>query len=804
MERLGQNARHALRQLRKSPGFGAVAILTLALGIGANTAIFSVVNGVLLRPLPFQEPDRLVLVGHYHPTVDLEASISAPGYLYYREQDQVFESLAAATGWGANLAGSGDPVRVEGLRVSANWFPTHGVAPVLGRNFRADEEVVGQDRAILLDEGFWQRRFGGDPAVLGRTLLLDGEPHEVVGVVPTTPRVGFPVAPDVFAPLTFTPQQASESNWGTEYLLAVGRLRAGVTPELAKSRLDALTAGINERIGASYEWGFWVTPIREALVGDVRPTLLLLLGAVGFVLLIACANVANLLLARGTARRRELALRTALGAKAGDLSRQLLTESLVLGLLGGALGLLAAHWLTSFFLTLNPDALPGGGGPGMDWRVVAFTLGVSVLAGLLFGWLPAAQAGRAYPGEALKESSLGAGSAFGRGGTRRALVVGEIALSLVLLIGAALLIQSVARLQQADPGLRPDGVLTLRVSLSGADYPNAASRLAFYRDALAELETLPGVQAAGAGTAMPFSGWTPTRSFVVEGFEVAEGEMGPWGEWTVASPGFIEALGIPLLAGRTFSVADMEEARRVVMIDAGLAATYWPGESPVGRRVSFPGGDWYEVVGVLGSVPSQGVHNERRTQLYAPVGVHSMSMAFLAVRGEGDAAALTGAVRNAIGRVDPRLPLFAIQPMDDYLAGSVADRRFMMVLLSVFAGLALLLAGVGVYGVMSYVVAQRRREMGIRMALGAEPVDVVRLVVRQAGRLALAGVVIGVAAALVLTRLLSGMLFEVGVHDPVTFAVVPVGLAAIALAAAYVPARRATRVDPIIALRQDG
>jgi putative ABC transport system permease protein len=803
MQRLTLNVRYALRQLRKSPAFTTVAVLTLALGIGANAAIFSVVDGVLLRSLPFEEPDRLVLVGHYHPSLDLEASASAPGYLHYRAQEGVFESLAAVDGWGANLSGDGEPVRVDGARVTPNWFPTQGVSPVLGRDFLPEEGRAGDDRVVLLAEGFWRDRYGADPGVLGRTFLLDGEPYEVVGVVPALPPVGMPYAPEVWAPLAVTPQEAAAENWGTEFRPLVGRLQAGVTPGQARSRLDALVPAINDRLGVAYEWGFWVTPVRDALVGDVRPSLLLLLGAVGFVLLIACANVANLLLARGTVRRRELALRTALGARSSDLSSQLLTESMVLGLLGGAVGLLAAHWLTSFFLALNPDALPQAGAVGVDLRVAAFTLVVSLLAGLLFGWLPSAQAGRTDPGEALKEGAAASGMGSGRRRAQRSLVVGQISLSLVLLIGAALLIQSAANLQRADPGLRPEGVLTIRVALPGADYPDAERRLAFFRDVLAEIEAIAGVRAAGAGTTMPFSGWIPTRTYVVEGFEPPPGEVGPWGEWTVAGPGFLEALGVPRLRGRTFTLADMEEARRVVIVDALLAERHWPGEDPIGRRLSFPGGDWYEVVGVVGSVPSQGVHAAPRTQLYVPFGVHSASHAFVAVRGEGTPEALAGPVRRAVATVDPGLPLFAVQPMRAYLAASVADRRFLMVLLSVFAGLALLLAGIGVYGVMSYVVAQRRREMGIRLALGADSLDVVRLVVAQAGRMALLGAGLGALAALALTRLLTGLVYEVDVRDPLTFLLVPAGLAAVAVAAAYVPARRAARVDPMTALRAE-
>jgi putative ABC transport system permease protein len=616
----------------RNPGFTAVAVLTLALGIGANAAIFSVVDGVLLRSLPFDEPDRLVAVGHYHPALELEASMSAPGYLYYREQDRVFESLGVLMGWGANLGGDGEPARVEGARVSANWFPTLGVSPVVGRGFTPDEEVVGEDRVVLLDEGLWERRYARALDVLGRTLLLDGEPYEVVGVVPTVPLVGAPFQPEVWAPLAFTPEMAAESNWGNEFLSAVGRLGPGVTPEQAREHLDGLTAGVNERVGWDYEWGFWVTPIREWMVGDARPTLLLLLGTVGFVLLIACANVANLLLARGSSRRRELAVRTALGARPRDLSRQLLTESVVLGLLGGALGLLIAHWLSSFFGALNPDALPGAPG-GVDLRVVGFTLAISVAAGLLFGWLPAAQAGRAHPGEAMKEGGGSVGAALGRGRTQRVLVVGEIALSLVLLIGAALLIQSVAQLQRADPGLRPEGVLTMRVALPGVDYPDQDRQLGFFRDALAELEASPGVEVAGAATAMPFSGWIPTRSYQVEGFDPPAQETGPWGEWTVAAPGFLEALGVPLMRGRTFTFQDMEEARRVAVVDAVLAERYWPGEDPIGRRLAFGGENWYEVVGVVGHVPSRGVQAVPRTQLYVPFGVHATSHAFIAVRG---------------------------------------------------------------------------------------------------------------------------------------------------------------------------
>jgi putative ABC transport system permease protein len=815
MDSLLQDIRYSLRRLAKSPGFTLVVVLTLALGIGANTAIFSAVNAVLLRPLAYADPGRLVTIEHFYPSLGgLKAPVSVPGFRDYQALGRTFESMAVENRWAANLTGQGEPVRVPGARVTGRFFGTLGVPAQLGRGLQPGEDSAGREHVVVLSHGLWQRLFGGDRGIVGRALSLNGESYQVVGVMPEGFRDFFNRNIDLWAPLVFDPGQLGDDNRTNEFLNLIARVRPGVPEEQAAAEMRSLAQQLKQRYPDSYasDWSLVTTPLAQRSVGDVRPALLVLLGAVGFVLLIACANVANLLLARAAARSKEIAVRTALGASRDRLVRQLLTESLLLALAGGALGLLLAYWGVRSVVALNPGELPRADEIGIDAPVMAFTLFVSLVTGLLFGLAPAMHASAADLHGMLKEGGRGSAGDRGGQGLRRTLVVAEVALALTLLTGAGLLVKSFARLQGVDPGFDPGHLMTFNLSLPATRYPADSQQTAFFDQVLPAIAAVPGVRAAGATSVMPFSGSWSTASFEVEGYQPPPKTQGPWGDVRIVTPGFFETLRVPLRKGRFLGEEDRAGARRVAVVDEELVRRYWPNQDPLGKRVTFgpPAGatdtttrEWIEVVGVVGHTKHEGLDAEDRVQLYMPYRQQPLPTLTVAVRTSGDPNTYVTQLRRAVQSVDPDQPIANARTMEELIAQSVGQRRLSMLLLSLFSGIAFVLASVGIYGLMSYSVAQRSRELGVRIALGAARSDVLRLVLRQGMSLALMGIVIGVGAAFALTRLIESQLYGVRATDPATFVGVAALLGVTALAANLVPALRATRVDPAVVLREE-
>jgi putative ABC transport system permease protein len=811
MESFGKDLRYGFRMLFKKPGFTAVAVLALALGIGANSAIFSVVNAVLLRPLGYKDPDRLVAINHNYPKLNLKASVSAFGFKTYTEQNHVFENLAAFGGWNVNFTGVDEPERLRGLLVSSSFFPTLGVGTTMGRSFLPEENQEGRERVVVLSDGLWRRKFGSDPAILGKTLTLNDQTFTVVGIMPADFRFGRETGNEfeLYAPITFTPQQLSSDALTYEFLSVFARLKPGVTIQQAQADMDTIAANLREQYMPGRDasgWGLTLQPVHELLVGDVRRALLVLLGAVGFVLLIACANVANLLLARASTRQKEIAIRTALGAGRFRLIRQLLTESMLLALIGGILGLLIAFWGVDLLTSLNKANLPRAEEIGLDLRVLGFTFGISLLTGIIFGLFPAIQVSKSDLHDSLKEGGRTSGGSA-RGRIRSFLVVSEVAIALLLLIGAGLLIKSFVGLQKVNPGFQPEGLLSMQISLSSNKYKEPEQINSFYQETLQKIMALPGVQSAAACSSLPLSGANMSGSFVIEGRTISQGEMGPHGDRWVATAGYYKTMGIPLMKGRYFTEGDNKDSKPVVIIDESLARRYWPDEDPVGKRITFEGGRdnpiWREIVGIVGHVKHRSLDGESRVQYYIPQAQRPAGSMFIVVRGTGDPANYSSAVRGAIREVDKDQPVFRVRTMEQMVSDSLAQKRFSTLLLSIFAFVALLLSAVGLYGVISYSVSQRTHEIGIRMALGAQQRDVLKLVVRQGMILALVGVTIGIAAAFALTRVMSTLLFGVSATDPATFIIIPLLLAGVALLASYIPARKATKVDPMVALRYE-
>jgi predicted permease len=805
MQTLLQDLRYGVRALRTQPGFTLAAVIVIALGIGANTAIFSVVNTVLLRPLPYPQPDELVMVWESAPKLGFPHNDVAPAnFLDWRNQNKVFRHLAAFGGHSVSLTGRGEPERVEGARVSANLFPLLGVAPALGRAFTEDEDRDGAANVIVLSYGLWQRRFGGDSGIVGQSLTLNARPYTVVGVMPAHFR--FPSREQEFwLPMAFEPGEAAGR--GDHYLSVVARLKPGVTIKQAQAEMDAIAARLQQQYPrTNTDQGVALVPLHEEFAGAMRKPLLVLLGVVGFVLLIACANVTNLLLARATARRQELTIRAALGASRLRLMRQLLTESLLLAITGGVIGTLLASWGVGLLETLVPDSLAQARGIVIDVRVLGFAVAVSLLTGVVFGLLPALQVSRPNLSEALKEGGRGGGEPRGR--VRSLLVVTEIALSLVLLAGAGLLIKSFHRLTNVDPGFQPNNALTLRMQLSGEKYGDPVKRRAFYDQMLQQVQSLPGVQAAGVITQLPLTTQGLSFSFSLEGQAPLPAANLPQAVFRVVSPDYFSALGIPLLGGRSFTPQDTADAPAVAVINHTMAERFWPGQEALGKRFKIGASDspnpWMTVVGVVGDVRQTSLEQALKPELYVS---HWQDRRFFAIprdlviRTAGDPLNLTAAVRAEIWKLDKDLPLYRVRTMEQIVAQAVAGQRFNMLLLALFAALALVLATVGIYGVMSYATAQRRHEIGIRMALGANARDVFRLVLGQGLLLTGSGVALGLMGALALTRLMKGLLFNVTASDPLTFAAVTLLLMVVALLACWIPARRAARVDPLVALR---
>ena len=819
MQTLLQDLRYGLRMLASHAGFTIVAVLTLALGIGANTAIFSVINGVLLQPLPYRDPGRLVIMGERTPEFDM-MSVSYPNFLDWQRESRSFESLGALRWTAYDLTGSGTPEHLDGKMVSAGFFSTLGIRPLLGRDFEAQEDHVGANGVAMISGGLWKRHFGARADAIGKPITLSGQAFTVIGVIPADFRL-LDTA-DVYTLLGQCDDVLVRSRETHPGLRVVGRLKPGVTRDQAQADMNNVAAQLAQTYPKSNaHHGVNLRPLAQEIVGDVRPALLVLLGAVGFVLLIACANVANLLLARSTARRREMAIRAAMGASQGRMIRQLLTESVLLSLAGGALGLLLARWGTQAVVAAIPGGLPRMENIGVDTWVLAFTAALSVATGVIFGLVPALQVSRLDLHTTLQEGSRG--STGGQNRLRSVLVVGEVAASLVLLIGAGLMLKTMWRLSRVGPGFNPRNLLTFSVGLSPANRATPDRIRTTYRELAEGIQALPGVQAAGTVDDLPLSGSDDELPFWVSGRPrpSSQSEM-LWALNYDVSPGYLRAMDIPLLRGRFLSDADIKGSAPVMVIDEVMAKSLFPQQDPIGQgiRIAVPEGFGpgldgpIEIVGVVGHVKHFGLATDASSkiqyQVYLPfVQLPDQIMPMIAtgmtmtVRTTVDPLSIVSAVRRQVSEQGGDQPVFGVQTMEQIVSDSVAGRRFSMLLLGVFACLALVLAAVGIYGVISYTANQRTHEIGIRMALGAERTDVLRLVVGDGLRLSLLGVGAGLAAALGLTRLMSSMLYGVRPTDIVTFAAVSLLLAGVAILASYVPARRATKVDPMVALRYE-
>jgi len=810
MDAFIRDVSYSLRRLRKSPAFTTIVVLTLALGIGANTAIFSVVNTVLLRALPYRAPSALVSIEHFYPSLNnMEAPVSARGFRDYRDKTTSFEAVAVETPFGANLTGTGDPERVPGVRVSGDWFHVLGVGPQLGRVLGRDDDEPGHEHVVVLSNGLWTRLFAASPSAVGKTIELNGETYQIVGVMPQGFTSFFSRTADLFVPLALTPA-AFTAGYTNEYLNSVARLKPGVPVARAQAEMAAFAENLKKASPNNFAptWTLKLRTLDDLSSGRARPALLVLLGAVGLVLLIACANVANLLLARAAIRMKEVAIRSALGADRASLVRQLLIESVVLALAGGILGLLLAQWSVKSLVALYPG-LPRASEIGIDGSVMVFTLVVSVFTGLLFGLAPALQTSVSNLQETLRDGGRSGAADFAGRNLRRGLVIAEMALSLMLLVGAGLLIKSVGKLEGVDPGFDPHNLLTFNLALPPVKYSTDTATILFLDQLMPRLNALPGVRAAGVTSVLPFGGGWSTASFAIEGLTVPPGQNGPWGDVRVVSPKFFDAMRIPLKRGRAFTDQDNQGSPRVTVIDEQFVKKYFPNTNPIGKRITFGSrqgsndSTWITIVGVVGHAAHEGLDAEPRLQYYFPASQQGGRFMSVVIRTTGNPTAILPAAREAVHGVDRNLPVSGVNTMEKLVDSSVGQRKLSMILLGIFSGIAMLLASIGIYGVMSYSVTQRTRELGIRMALGAARSRVLALVVGQGMVLTGTGVIIGLIAASALTRFLSSQLFGVGATDPLTFGAVAVLLVAVATLATLLPAMRATRVNPVVALRDD-
>ncbi len=805
MEPLLHDIRYGFRMLYTNRGFTAIALLALALGIGANTAIFSVVNSVLLRPLPYRDPQRLLVIWeNYQQRGGPEREWASPAdYRDFRDQAQSFEHVAALIGWGPTLTGQGDPEDLQGAGVSNDTFAMLGVEPALGRSFAPEDDKPGAGRVVVLSHQLWQRRFGADPSIIGKSLALGGESYTVIGVMPRS--LSFPILNNTDIWRTATPLLAAirGCDRGCVILRLIAKLKPEVTLEAARAEMGAITQQIAERFPESNKGvGATLVPLQEQLVGDVRPAMLVLFGAVGLVLLIACANVANLLLVRAAAREKEVAIRAALGASRARLIRQHLTESLVLATIGGGLGLLIAFWMVDLLVSFAPKGTPRVEEIAIDPGVLAFTLGMAVLTGVVFGLAPALLSSKTNFNRALKEGGRDTATTSRGARLRSALVVSEVALALMLLIGAGLLIKSFVNLQRVDPGFNPKSVLRIDVVLPRARYPEQIQSAAFYKQLLDRVAVLPGVQSAGAVSSLPLSGGGTDSDFAIEGRPVAEPGHPQVAWYNSVTPDYFRAMGIRLLRGREFTEADNADAPKVALISESMARRYFPDEDALGKRLVF-GKYARQIVGIISDVRFFGLNLDARPSMYFP---HLQSPAramSLVVRTQPNPLTLAGAIRGEVSTIDRDLAVSNVMTMDELVGVSLAEPRFTLFLLGAFAAVAMLLSAIGVYGVVSYSVTQRSHEIGVRMALGAQMNDVLTLVISQGMSLALGGVALGLIAAFALSRVMDSLLFGVSATDLTTFATTSLILAGVALGACFVPARRATRVDPMVALRYE-
>jgi putative ABC transport system permease protein len=816
MQNFFRDLRYSARTLLKSPAFTAIAVLSIALGIGANTAVFSVINAVLLRSLPFKDPNSLVLVwGDSQTSASLKGrnQVSATDVADYRAQSTSFEDIAAYTGWYPIMSGDGSQIqaeRVAGIQVGDGFFKVMKAEPMLGRVFNPGDQNEGQDRVIVLGHALWKTRFGGDPNVVGKSIQLNSRPYTIVGVLgpDVRPLPTSLVTPEgqFYRPVA---EPYDETQRDARHLRSIARLKPGITIEQAQAEMQGIAQRLErERPVTNRNYGVNVVSLTEDTVGGLTRTLAMVFGAVFFVLLVACANVANLLLARSSARQKEITIRAAIGAGRWQLIRQLLTESLLLSMFGGALGLLIATWGLGVIETLGAKINPMFTDIRIDLRTLGFTFALSILTALLFGLAPALQLSKPDLTNSLKEGGRGAGGLGVRNRLRSGLVISEIAMTLILLVCAGLLIKTVLRITQVDKGFNSDNVLTMNIGLPAARYPKPENSIQFYQQITDRIAAIPGVKAAGITSVMPLTSNFDGRGLAVEDHPRPRGE-----ELTVdlyvVTPGYLKAMETPLLRGRPIADADRDQSDKVALINNTMARALWPEQDPVGRRIRFAGDDgtdaqaWRTIVGVVSDVSQYSLDQKPPMQIYLPHAQFPTSFNTVVVKTTGDPAAFTGAVKNEILAVDKDQAVFSIATLEELLSESILVRRFLMLLLTVFAAIALILAAIGIYGVMSFAVTQRTQEIGIRMALGAQTRDVLKLVLKNGLVLAIIGVVVGMVSAFALTRLMRSLLFGVTTTDAATFAVVPLGVIAVVLLACYLPARRAAKVDPLVALRYE-
>ena len=804
--------RFALRQLRKSPGFTFIAVLTLALGIGANTAIFSVVNAVLLRPLPYKAPERLISIWEASAKDDIpKEPLSFPNFTDYRAQAQSFDGIGGFTTSSMILSGGdGEPERIIAAPVIGDFFSVLGVEPIIGRKFLPDENEDGKNRVAILSHAFWQRRFGADRNIVGQQITLSGNQYTVVGVMPPVFQDPVPAARrpvEIWAPLAVS--EGMRNSRRGDFIQTIARLKPNATIEQARAELLAIAKRLEQQYPDSNTgWVSYAVPLHEEITGNIRPALLVLLGAVAFLLLIACANVANLLLARASARQREIAVRAALGASRGRIIRQLLTENVLLSLAGGVAGLLLAFWGMQALLAISPGNIPRLSTIGIDIQVLVFTIAVSVVTGLLFGLAPAVIVSKLNLNDTLKEG--GRSSAEGAGGrrVRNALAIAEIALSLVLLVGAGLLIRSFLRLQEVKPGFNPSNVLTAQLSLPTAKYAENQQVVNFYDQLLERLAQQPGVKSVSLTNGLPMGGGGDFLAFFVEGKPVARTDRVPDAESRTVGPDYFRTLEIALRRGRLLTEQETQDAPRAAVINEALAKKYFPGEDPIGKRITFgnpqaPDATWWNIVGIIADVRQSSLDKDAYPQIFRVYKQNPARAMTVVMRTAGEPTSMANTLRQEVWSLDRQQPLHNVRTLEQVLAESIARPRFNTLLITILAGVALVLAAVGIYGVISYSVTQRTHEIGVRMALGASSSNVLRLVVGHGMFLAGVGLALGVVGAFAVTRIMGSLLYGVSASDPLTYIVLVVTLGIIALIASYIPARRAMRVDPVIALRNE-
>jgi len=805
MQTLWQDLRYGARMLLKNPVFTLIAVFTLALGIGANTAIFSVVNSVLLRPLSYPNAERLMTIWEDHRALNgpVNEWTSPPGFEDWRDQAKSFDHVVALRDWQPTLTGQGDPEQLVGALVSHDTFAMLGVTPALGRSFRPEEDQRDVESVVIISHGLWRRRFGADPSLVGKKISLNGESRVVIGVMPAGFKFPIIAGADIWRPIQ--PSFGPGCQRGCITVRVMARLKPGVTEAQARAELNSIAARIEQQFpDTNMKVGATLVPLREFLVGPVKTQMQALLVAVGFVLLIACANVANLLLARSATREKEIAIRASLGAGRWRIARQLLSESLLLAVIGGAMGLLLAYWLVDLLVSFSPQGTPRLDEIGIDRRVLGYTMAITILTGLLFGAAPVWQLFKVDLNQSLRDG--GKGLQVARSGRRAlsALVVAETALALTLLVGAGLLIRSFIRLQRVDPGFNPRNLLAAVVTLPQADYPERNQIAPFYSQLLERVRTLPGVQSAAAVSSLPLAGADSDADFVIEGRPAPQPDQRPVAWYSSVSSDYFRTMGMRLIAGREFTERDNENSPKVVIISQATARRHFPNEDPIGKRIGNGRPDgWREIVGITADVKHFGLTQDARASMFFPDRQRPSRQMFIVARTAADPLSLGPALRGAVAAMDKNLAVSNISAMEEVTSQSIGQERFTLLLLGLFSALALSLAAAGIYGVMSYAVAQRTHEIGVRVALGAQTRDVLKLVVTQGMALVLAGVGIGLASSLALTGFIRGLLFGVSATDPMTFVAISILLSVVALLACYMPARRATKVDPMVALRRE-